>query len=167
VISVTQHPQILSPAGSHQHLLRFGAAVATLFPLPLTLSPHARPFYATRHNVATHVTSQHDPTPHQARSDRHIPSTLAAATLVLTAADLALIEASRTGATGPHGPFYGLERDRTGKHGAVMRYNLNRYSAPVALFPKRLYPVRFVLFTVPPPSISATRLQLDPNLVPA
>ena len=26
---------------------------------------------------------------------------------------------------GPHGPFYQLERDKTGKHGAIMKYNLN------------------------------------------
>ena len=27
---------------------------------------------------------------------------------------------------GPKGPFYALERDKTGKHGAIMKYNLNQ-----------------------------------------
>ena len=28
-------------------------------------------------------------------------------------------------ANGPHGAVYGLERDRTGRHGRIMKYNLN------------------------------------------
>jgi aryl-alcohol dehydrogenase-like predicted oxidoreductase len=28
-------------------------------------------------------------------------------------------------AEGPRGPFYELERDKTGKHGSIMKYNLN------------------------------------------
>ena len=27
---------------------------------------------------------------------------------------------------GPHGEVYGLERDRDGRHGRIMKYNLNR-----------------------------------------
>ena len=29
-------------------------------------------------------------------------------------------------AQGPHGPFYALERDKEGKHGRIMKYNLNK-----------------------------------------
>ena len=37
--------------------------------------------------------------------------------------DRELIE--RVLAPGPAGPVYGLERDRSGRHGRIMKYNLN------------------------------------------
>ena len=45
--------------------------------------------------------------------------------LSLSEADLASIEAALSTAAGPSGPVYGLERDREGAHGEVMKYNLN------------------------------------------
>ena len=36
------------------------------------------------------------------------------------------IRARLAGAPGPEGPVFGLERDRTGRHGRIMRYDLNR-----------------------------------------
>ena len=45
--------------------------------------------------------------------------------LSLTEADLASIEAVLSTAAGPSGSVYGLERDREGSHGEVMKYNLN------------------------------------------
>jgi len=39
--------------------------------------------------------------------------------------DLELIKTITDQSHGPLGPFYELERDKTGKHGAIMKYNLN------------------------------------------
>jgi hypothetical protein len=61
-----------------------------------------------------------------ARNARHLPRTLRASTLSLSEADCLSLEEVMANATGPSGAFYGLERDKDGKHGAVMRYNLNR-----------------------------------------
>lgn len=40
--------------------------------------------------------------------------------------DLAIIQQQIDRAKGPVGTVYGLERDKTGKHGRIMKYNLNR-----------------------------------------
>ena len=46
--------------------------------------------------------------------------------LRLDVADLATLAAPLARARGPEGPVYGLERDRDGPHGRIMRYNLNQ-----------------------------------------
>jgi aryl-alcohol dehydrogenase-like predicted oxidoreductase len=46
--------------------------------------------------------------------------------LSLDSEDLGLLQVALAGAPGPRGPVYGLERDRDGPHGRIMRYNLNR-----------------------------------------
>lgn len=58
-----------------------------------------------------------------ARYARHLPQTLEVFSFALTDADRAEIDAVL--AKGPGGPVYGLERDRTGRHGRIMKYNLN------------------------------------------
>lgn len=68
-----------------------------------------------------------------ARSDRHIQTTLAGASLVLTPSDLSNIALARSGAKGPTGVFYALERVREGVHGSIMRYNLNHLHKEVHL----------------------------------
>jgi aryl-alcohol dehydrogenase-like predicted oxidoreductase len=60
-----------------------------------------------------------------ARYARHLPQTLEVFGLSLDDADLAEIAALLTTAPGPQGPVFGLERDRTGRHGRIMKYNLN------------------------------------------
>lgn len=60
-----------------------------------------------------------------ARYARHLPQTLEAFRLVLDDADKAAIAAILAQAGGPHGPVYGLEGDRSGRHGRIMKYNLN------------------------------------------
>lgn len=40
--------------------------------------------------------------------------------------DLEIIQRQIDQANGPAGPVYGLERDKTGKHGRIMKYNLNQ-----------------------------------------
>jgi len=60
-----------------------------------------------------------------ARHARHLPALQQAATLELTAADLAAIAAVQAAAHGPAGDVYALERVPGGRHGAVMRYTLN------------------------------------------
>ncbi|MEM1265388.1 MAG: aldo/keto reductase [Pseudomonadota bacterium] len=60
-----------------------------------------------------------------ARYARHLPLTLEVFRLELDAADRAAIGACLDAAPGPQGPVFGLERDRSGRHGRIMKYNLN------------------------------------------
>lgn len=57
---------------------------------------------------------------------RHLEDTLRALEITLDAHDRAALEAVLARARGPAGAVYALERDRTGLHAAVMRYDLNR-----------------------------------------
>ncbi len=47
-------------------------------------------------------------------------------TFSLTSDDHLRIRALVDAAPGPEGPVFGMERDRTGRHGRIMRYDLNR-----------------------------------------
>ena len=60
-----------------------------------------------------------------ARYARHLPQTLEVFRLALDDADRAAIAAILAQAPGPGGPVYGLEGDRSGRHGRIMKYNLN------------------------------------------
>lgn len=60
-----------------------------------------------------------------ARYARHLPQTLQVFQFALDDADRAAVEAVLAQAKGPSGPVYGLESDRTGRHGRIMKYNLN------------------------------------------
>lgn len=60
-----------------------------------------------------------------ARNRRHLESLQRLDTFTLDADDLGQIAEIVAQSQGPNGPFYELERDKTGKHGAIMKYNLN------------------------------------------
>ena len=60
-----------------------------------------------------------------ARNRHHLEKWQRLNAFTLDASDLSKIAAITTKATGPLGPFYELERDKTGKHGSIMKYNLN------------------------------------------
>ena len=60
-----------------------------------------------------------------ARYADYLPATLAAFDFTLTARDIAALEEVLAQRSGPHGPVYALERDRNGRHGRIMKYNLN------------------------------------------
>ena len=60
-----------------------------------------------------------------ARNRVHVGANAEAADIVLTAQDLAAIKAVTSRASGPLGDTYTLERDRGGRHGSIMKYNLN------------------------------------------
>ena len=60
-----------------------------------------------------------------ARYARHLPQTLEVFDVTLDAEDRAAIDAVLAQAAGPNGPVYGLEGDREGRHGKIMKYNLN------------------------------------------
>ncbi len=64
-----------------------------------------------------------------ARTARRLAETLAVFALRLDDADRADIAAARSHATGPAGPIFGLESDREGRHGRIMKYNLNKTPA--------------------------------------
>ncbi len=61
-----------------------------------------------------------------ARYADRLPQTLRAIELELSDEDRKEIDAARNRSRGPHGPVYGLERDMTGRHGRIMKYNLGR-----------------------------------------
>ena len=61
-----------------------------------------------------------------ARNRSHLARNLAIPDIPLTASDLAQINAVLARANPVPGDVYTLERDRSGKHGSVMKYNLNK-----------------------------------------
>ncbi len=60
-----------------------------------------------------------------ARYARHLPMTLEAFAFQLDAEDRGAIQAILDTAPGPKGSVFALERDRNGRHGKIMKYNLN------------------------------------------
>ncbi len=61
-----------------------------------------------------------------ARYADHLADTLAVFDLQLNANDQALLAPILQAHTGPDGDVYALERDKTGRHGRIMKYNLNK-----------------------------------------
>lgn len=61
-----------------------------------------------------------------ARNRRHLGKLQQLSTFELDAGDLESIRKMVDKAPGPQGPVYALERDKSGRHGAIMKYNLNR-----------------------------------------
>ena len=61
-----------------------------------------------------------------ARNQSHLPANLAVSALKLTEEERGDIEAAVAEANDLPGDVYTLERDRTGPHGAIMKYNLSR-----------------------------------------
>ena len=64
-----------------------------------------------------------------ARNRAHVAANARVSSIKLTPADKAEIEAVLAQRQGPLGDVYSLERDRTGKHGSIMKYNLNAGAA--------------------------------------
>jgi aryl-alcohol dehydrogenase-like predicted oxidoreductase len=64
-----------------------------------------------------------------ARNRSHLPANLAITALKLTAEDHQEIAAVLARRKGPAGDTFALERDRTGRHGSIMKYNLNKGAA--------------------------------------
>ena len=64
-----------------------------------------------------------------ARSRAHLASNLAISSMRLTPEDQAEIAAVTDNARELEGDVYTLERDRTGRHGSIMKYNLNEGAA--------------------------------------
>lgn len=60
-----------------------------------------------------------------ARYARHLPATLDVFRTALTQEDHQKIDSVLVQHKGVKGPVYGVERDRTGRHGKIMKYNLN------------------------------------------
>ena len=61
-----------------------------------------------------------------ARYANRLPRTLKVFDIELTEADNTELEAVLKQRQGPTGPVFGLERDTTGRHGQIMKYNLNK-----------------------------------------
>ena len=60
-----------------------------------------------------------------ATSRAHLAANVAASGLALTEQDFDEVERVASKRRGPLGDVYELERDRTGRHGSIMKYNLN------------------------------------------
>jgi aryl-alcohol dehydrogenase-like predicted oxidoreductase len=63
-----------------------------------------------------------------ARYAHHLPQNLKALGFRLDEEDRARLDAVLSQRQGPSGPVYGLERDRSGRHGRIMKYRLNTAS---------------------------------------
>ncbi|KQR71689.1 aldo/keto reductase [Rhizobium sp. Leaf341] len=61
-----------------------------------------------------------------ARNRNHLPANLAIANITLDGEDHAALDATLAEAVPLEGDVYALERDRTGRHGSIMKYNLNK-----------------------------------------
>lgn len=61
-----------------------------------------------------------------ARNRNHLRGFQSLERFQLDEEDLREIEQITQQGKGPKGPFYELERDKTGKHGSIMKYNLNK-----------------------------------------
>jgi aryl-alcohol dehydrogenase-like predicted oxidoreductase len=64
-----------------------------------------------------------------ARNGAHVGANAAVSAIRLDAEDRAAIDAVTARSKGPEGDVYTLERDRTGRHGSIMKYNLNTGTA--------------------------------------
>lgn len=60
----------------------------------------------------------------------HVARNAALAALAITEADRAALAAILARSAGPLGDCYALERDRGGRHGRIMKYNLSNVAAP-------------------------------------
>ncbi|MBM3523458.1 MAG: aldo/keto reductase, partial [Alphaproteobacteria bacterium] len=60
----------------------------------------------------------------------HLARNAGLATLAITDADRAALATILARSTGPLGECYALERDRTGRHGRIMKYNLSNVAVP-------------------------------------
>ncbi len=64
-----------------------------------------------------------------ARYAHHLPRTLEAFKFKMDRQDYSELEYVLDKAKGPNGPVFGLESDRSGRHGRIMKYNLNTDNA--------------------------------------
>jgi aryl-alcohol dehydrogenase-like predicted oxidoreductase len=64
-----------------------------------------------------------------ARNRAHLPANLAIADLALAAEDRAQIDRALSASRELDGDVFGLERDTAGRHGSIMKYNLNKGAA--------------------------------------
>jgi aryl-alcohol dehydrogenase-like predicted oxidoreductase len=60
-----------------------------------------------------------------ARHAGHLPATLAALDVAVTADERGMVQSLIGAFSGPRGDVYALERDKGGRHASIMRYNLN------------------------------------------
>lgn len=117
--SLTKYRLIIDEFGgwdAFQELLRTLAAIATVH--GTSIGTVALRYVLDQPAVAASIVG--------ARHSHHLASTLAAVSLTLESTERALLEALVTGAPGPAGEAYALEREKSGAHASIMRYNLNR-----------------------------------------
>ncbi len=117
--SLTKYRLIIDEFGgwdAFQALLRTLARIATVH--GTTISTVALRYVLDQPAVAASIVG--------ARHSLHLASTLAALPLTLGSMERAVLDALVTGAPGPAGEVYALERVKSGTHASIMRYNLNQ-----------------------------------------
>jgi aryl-alcohol dehydrogenase-like predicted oxidoreductase len=120
--SLTKYKLIIDDLGGwdfFQSLLKVLRAVADRHGTDIATIASA--FMLTRPGVAAVIVG--------ARSRSHLNSNLAISGVKLTPEDRAEIAAVTDTARDLEGDVYALERDRTGRHGSIMKYNLNEGAA--------------------------------------
>lgn len=120
--SLTKYKLIIEDAGGwdwFQALLRTLRAIADRHGSDIATVASAA--MLTRPGVAAVIVG--------ARNRSHLAANLAISDLVLTQQDLAEIDAALASALPLEGDVYTLERDRLGRHGSIMKYNLNKGAA--------------------------------------
>lgn len=61
-----------------------------------------------------------------ARNSKHLKPLQQLQRFSLSDSDITAIQSVIEKGAGPNGPFYALERDKSGRHGSIMKYNLNK-----------------------------------------
>ena len=115
--SLIKYRLIIDECGSWDHFQTLLKAMKNIGEkYGVGLSAVAIRYVLERPNVAATIVG--------ARYARHLPATLEAFKFTLDADDYAILNPIIEG-NGPKGPIFGLEGDRNGRHGSIMKYNLN------------------------------------------
>ncbi|MFT5520160.1 MAG: aryl-alcohol dehydrogenase-like predicted oxidoreductase [Enterobacterales bacterium] len=116
--SLIKYRLIIDEYGSWEHfqtLLNTLKAIGDKYGVPL--SAVAIRYVLERPQVAATIVG--------ARYARHLPATLDAFRFSLDQEDYDILKIITDRSRGPNGPVFGLEGDRNGRHGSIMKYNLN------------------------------------------
>lgn len=117
--SLTKYRLIIEEFGSwnlFQELLRVLRSIADRH--EVAIGEVACQYILQRPNVAGVIVG--------ARNSKHLERLQNLDTFTLENIEVAAIQGVIAKSSGPKGPFYELERDKTGKHGSIMKYNLNK-----------------------------------------
>ncbi len=117
--SLTKYRLIIEEFGTwefFQHLLRMLRNIADQY--NCTITEIALRYILQKRNVASLIVG--------ARNTEHLNKLCQLSSFQLKEKEMEEIHSLQLQGKGPKGPFYELERNKDGKHGSIMRYNLNQ-----------------------------------------